>query len=68
LASTKTEFEQAEIDAMRKLTPAQRLELAFRFNDQICELRAAMLRFEHPDWPQERIEQALRDFVSNADA
>ncbi|MFN2623037.1 MAG: hypothetical protein ABR611_09345 [Chthoniobacterales bacterium] len=60
------EFQQAEIDALRRLTPAQRLELGMRFNEQICELRAAMLRLEHPDWSAEQIKDALHDFVLNA--
>jgi DNA-binding transcriptional regulator WhiA len=62
------DFQTAEIKALRQLTPGQRLELAMRFNEQICELRAAMLRFEHPDWSLEKIRQAVRDFVSNAES
>ena len=55
-----------QIKALRKMTPAQRLQLSLRFIEQMRELRAAMLRAEHPDWTDEKIERALRDFISNA--
>ena len=56
----------AQIKALRKMTPAQRLELGLQFTEQMRELRAAMLRVEHPDWTPERIRQAVREFVRNA--
>jgi len=34
--------------------------------EQMREMRAAMLRAEHPDWTDEKIGRALRDFISNA--
>jgi hypothetical protein len=60
------ELHPAQIDALRKMTPAQRLELSLGFIEQMRELRAAMLRSEHPDWSAEQIAKALRDFVRNA--
>jgi Rv0078B-related antitoxin len=55
-----------QIKALRKMTPAQRLRLSLRFIEQMRELRAAMLRAEHPDWTPEQISGALRTFVLNA--
>ena len=55
-----------QIKALRKMTPARRLELSLRFIEQMRQMRAAMLRTEHPDWTHEQMQRALRDFVSNA--
>jgi DNA-binding transcriptional regulator WhiA len=60
------ELHPEQIKALRKMTPARRLELSLGFIEQMRELRAAMLRTEHPDWSAEDIAQALRDFVGNA--
>ena len=56
----------AQIDALRKLTPAQRLELGLGFIEQMRDLRAAMLRKEHPEWNERQLAEALRDFVLHA--
>jgi len=55
-----------QVKALRKMTPARRLELTQVLIEQAQELRAAMLRAEHPDWPDKVIAQALREFVANA--
>ena len=60
------ELHPEQIKALRKMTVAQRLEMALRFIEQMRELRATILRKEHPDWTPEQISRALRDFVLNA--
>lgn len=55
-----------QIKALRRMTPGRRLELSLGFIEQMRELRAAMLRAEHPDWSAEQIAEALREFVRNA--
>jgi hypothetical protein len=55
-----------QIKALRKMTPAQRLQLSLRFIEQMREMREAMLRAEHPDWTREKVGSALRDFILNA--
>ncbi len=56
----------AQITAYRKMTPARRLELGMAFIEQVREVRAAMLRFEHPDWTPAEVARALREFVLHA--
>jgi hypothetical protein len=60
------ELHPEQIKALRKMTVTQRLETGLRFIEQMRELRAAMLRKEHPDWTPGQISLALRDFVRNA--
>jgi hypothetical protein len=55
-----------QIKALRKLTPAERLTISLRFIEQMRELRAAMLRKEHPEWTPDEISRALCEFVRNA--
>ncbi len=55
-----------QVAALRKMTPARRLELGMGFIEEMRELRAAMLRAEHPDWTPEQAAQALRAFVLHA--
>lgn len=57
-----------QIKALRKMTPTRRLELGLRFAEQMREVRAAMLRVEHPEWTPEQIRHALREFVLNANS
>jgi hypothetical protein len=60
------ELHPAQITALRKMTPAQRLEIGLGFIEEVRELRAAMLRKEHPDWDERQLAAALRDFVLHA--
>jgi hypothetical protein len=62
------EFHPEQMKALRKLGLQRRLELSLGFIEQMRELRAAMLRREHPDWPAEQIAESLREFVRNAGA
>ena len=55
-----------QVKALRKMTPARRLELTGVLIEQARQLRAAMLRAKHPDWPDKAIAQALSEFVAHA--
>jgi hypothetical protein len=60
------ELHPEQIKALRRMTPQRRLDLSLGFVEQMRELRAAMLRKEHPEWPAEKVAQALREFVRDA--
>ena len=56
----------AQIEALRRMTPSQRLEIGMSFIESMRELRGSVLRQEHPDWTEEQIARALREFVLHA--
>jgi hypothetical protein len=60
------ELHPEQIKALRKMTAQRRLDLSLGFIEQMRELRAAMLRKEHPEWSAEEIAEALREFVRDA--
>ncbi len=55
-----------QIKGLRAMSLQRRLDLSLQFIEHGRELRAAMLRAEHPDWSDSDIAEALRDFVRNA--
>ena len=55
-----------QVKGLRAMSLQRRLDLSLQFIEQGRELRAVMLRYEHPDWSEEDVSVALRDFVRNA--
>jgi hypothetical protein len=49
-----------QIEAFRRMTPAQKLERVAELYEAGIQLKAAGLRLAHPDWPQERLEREAR--------
>ena len=47
-------------DIIRKMTPARRLEVARGLYETAWKLKAAGLRHQHPDWPEEQILAKVR--------
>jgi len=47
---------------LQAMSPAQKLRAAERLYYSARQLKAAALRAEHPDWSDEAIRQAVRDF------
>lgn len=62
------ELHPEQIKALRKMTPARRLEVAFAFMEEMRQLRGAMLRAQHPGWTEEQVASALREFVRHGDS
>ena len=57
-----------QIKALRKMTPARRLEIGLAFIEEMRQLKAAALRLQHPDWSEEDVARALRDFILHGDS
>ena len=55
-----------QIQAWRAMTGAQRLRLAERLYWSARKLKAAGLRHQHPDWPEERVNEEVRRIFRHA--
>jgi len=55
-----------QIEALRRMTPEQRWQAAHRLYWTMRRHKAAFLRSQHPEWPEERIEQEVRRIFLNA--
>jgi len=64
LADEKTSPEQIEV--FRRMTPEQRWQAAHRLYWTMRRHKAAFLRSQHPDWPDERVEGGVRRTFSSA--
>ena len=64
LADERTSPEQ--ITAWRAMTGARRLHLAERLYWSARKMKAAGLRSQHPDWPEQRLSDEVRRIFSHA--
>lgn len=55
-----------QIAALRAMTGIQRLRLAERLYWSARKMKAAGLRSQHPDWPESRLNEAVREIFSHA--
>jgi hypothetical protein len=51
---------QAQEEMIRAMSPGRRLEVAQELYEAAWQLKAAGLRREHPDWPEEHVLGKLR--------
>lgn len=56
----------AQIAAYRRMTPAEKLAVAFRLRRTARELKAAALRAEHPDWSEQRVQFEVTEVFRRA--
>jgi hypothetical protein len=49
-----------QVEGWRRMTPEQKLRMVRELYETGIQLRAAGLRAQHPDWPQERLEFEAR--------
>ena len=64
LADEQPSAEQLEI--LRAMSGGQRLRIAENLYWSARKMKAAGLRALHPDWPEERIQEEVREIFSNA--
>ena len=64
LADEKSSPEQIEV--FRRMTPEQRWQAAHRLYWTARRHKAAFLRSQHPDWPDQRVEGEVRQSFSRA--
>ncbi|HWY32153.1 MAG TPA: hypothetical protein VNX46_15435 [Candidatus Acidoferrum sp.] len=55
-----------QITALRAMTGAQRVRLAERIYWLARKMKAAGLRHQHPDWPEQRLNDEVRRIFSHA--
>ena len=58
--------ELTQIDILRRMTPGERLRTALDLYWSARELKAAVLRVDHPEWSVERVEEAVREAFHGA--
>ena len=52
--------EDAQDEILRSMSPGRRLQIARELYETAWQVKAAGLRREHPDWPEERVMGKLR--------
>lgn len=52
---------QEEINAFRRMTPAEKLRLIAEMHFQAREMKRAAFRTFHPEWSEEEIERRVRE-------
>jgi Rv0078B-related antitoxin len=52
--------EDAQDEILRAMSPGRRLQIARELYETAWQIKAAGLRREHPDWPEERVMGKLR--------
>ncbi len=55
-----SEAERIQVLGLRKLTPGQRVEIAFKLTDLVLRFARGGIRAGHPDFSEEEVERELR--------
>ncbi|HEY4768335.1 MAG TPA: hypothetical protein VII26_05330 [Candidatus Limnocylindria bacterium] len=69
LRSMDTSLEAAEVQAatFRRMSPSERLALAFEMSEEVRQLALSGLRVRHPGWDEERLHDALLEVMLGPD-
>jgi hypothetical protein len=55
-----------QIEVLRRMTPEQRWRAAHRLYWTMRRHKAAFLRSQHPEWPEQKVEDEVRRIFSHA--
>ena len=56
-----------QLDALRALSPQDRLRRALTMSEDVKEIARAGIRHRHADWPDDRVQAALDDLLLGTD-
>jgi hypothetical protein len=59
MTDTTPEAQAVQDEVHRKMTPAQRLEIAFDMSLAVREFALAGLRLRHPDWTEKQLQREI---------
>jgi hypothetical protein len=62
---TKSELSPEQIEIFRRMTPEQRWQAAHLLYWTMRRHKAAFLRNQHPDWPEQKVEDEVRRIFSH---
>jgi hypothetical protein len=57
----------AQMEVFRRMSPAERIRLAFRLREDAIRLRRAALRAEHPGATDAQLDARIREWCTNGD-
>ena len=60
MRDTSSAARREQIEAIRRLSPSERLRTVFTMSEQARELTAVGIRRRHPDWTDEQVKRELR--------
>lgn len=55
------------VEALRRMTPGQRIEAGLRHSDLLRESARALIEHQHPDWTREQVRDELFRRMHGAD-
>jgi hypothetical protein len=62
----REDIHPVQLEALKRMTPAQKLQMVADLYEAGIRLRMEGLRMTHPDWPDERLEFEARRSLRHA--
>lgn len=61
-----TEADLLQLRIYKSMSPEQKWEQAFNMRELAWAIKTSVLKSMHPDWPEDRIESAVREIFVRA--